>query len=414
MTHEHREVYLDNNATTPLRPEVMEAIASVFGVYGNPSSHHHFGKKASEAISSAREKVARLIGATPEEVYFTSGGSESNNIVLKGVGCSCPASVKGGCRMPGRGPGHDARGHIITTRIEHPSVLATCRCLMVEGYDVTFLDVDPEGRITPAQVAGAIRNDTVLVTVMYANNEIGTIEPIPEIAAASKAGGVLFHTDAVQAVGKIPIDVKAMGIDFLSLSGHKLYAPKGIGALYIQKDIQVCPLITGGHQERGMRAGTENLLGIVGIGRAAELALAEMEAESARLAAMRDRLEKSILARVPDLKVNGCIDHRLPNTTNISFRFIEGEAILYRLDYEGIAVSTGSACSSGSLSPSHVLLAIGLTHEFAHGSIRVSLGRDTTDADIDYVIARVPEVIDSLRALSPFGPESLPVDGHSH
>lgn len=409
MTQNHMEVYLDNNATTPLRSEVKEAIASVFDVYGNPSSHHHFGKKASEAIAVARSNVARLIGASSEEVYFTSGGSESNNIVLKGVGCSCPASVKAGCRV---GPG--PKGHIVTTRIEHPSVLATCRCLMVEGYDVTFLDVDSDGRVTPGQVADAIRDDTVLVTVMYANNEIGTIEPIPEIAAAVKGRGVLFHTDAVQAVGKIPIDVRAMGIDFLSLSGHKLNAPKGIGALYIQKSIQVCPLITGGHQERGMRAGTENLLGIVGIGRAAELVLAEMEAESTRLAAMRDRLEKAILARVPDVKVNGCIDHRLPNTTNISFRFIEGEAILYRLDYEGIAVSTGSACSSGSLSPSHVLLALGLTHEYAHGSIRISLGHDTTDGDIDYVIAKVPEVVSSLRALSPFGPESLPIDGHAH
>lgn len=409
MTENHREVYLDNNATTPLRPEVREAIASVFDVYGNPSSHHHFGKKASEVIAEARTNVARLIGATFEEVYFTSGGSESNNIVLKGVGCSCPATVKGGCRL-----GDRRRGHIITTRIEHPSVLATCRCLMVEGYDVTFLDVDSDGRVFPEDVGKAVREDTVLVTIMFANNEIGTVEPVPEIGAVVRERGVLFHTDAVQAVGKIPIDVRAMNIDFLSLSGHKLNAPKGIGALYIQKDIQVCPLITGGHQERGMRAGTENLLGIVGIGKAAELALVEMEAESARLATLRDRLEKGILAAVPDVRVNGCVEHRLPNTSNISFRFIEGEAILYRLDYEGIAVSTGSACSSGSLSPSHVLLAIGLSHEYAHGSIRISLGRDTTGDDVDYVLAKVPEVVASLRVLSPFGPESLPVDGYAH
>jgi cysteine desulfurase len=370
-------------------------MASVFDVYGNPSSHHSFGKKSNQLIKSARADVAELIGADPDEVYFTSGGSESNNLVLRGAGCTCPAGSGGHCSAGGR-------RHVITTKIEHPSVLSTCRCLFQEGYDVTFLDVNDKGRVSVDQVEGELRSDTLLVSVMFANNEIGTVEPIEEIAAITRKRGVLFHTDAVQAVGKIPIDVKKIGVDFLSLSGHKLNGPKGIGALYIHRDIQVCPIITGGHQEKGLRAGTENLIGIVGLAAAARMAKIELDEETRRISGLRDRLERGILELIPHCQVNGDPLNRLPNVSNVSFKFIEGEAILYRLDYQGIAVSTGSACSSGSLNPSHVLLALGLSHEMAHGSIRMSLGRENTEEDVDYVLSVFPGVIKSLRALSPF------------
>jgi cysteine desulfurase len=394
---EKRKVYLDNNATTPIRPEVKELMISGLDIFGNPSSHHSFGKESRKKVEAARKSVADLIGALPEEIYFTSGGSESNNIVLKGSGCASLPGAECVLGCTGR------RGHIITSRIEHPSVLSTCRCLMTnQGYDITFLDVDKDGLINLDDLEKAIRPETVLISIMYANNEIGTIQPIKKISEICKKHNKMFHTDAVQAAGKIELDVKTTGVDFMSLSGHKLYGPKGIGVLFIRKELMVCPLITGGHQERGLRAGTENLLGIIGIGEAARLAKTELYSENERLSKLRDFFEKSIIGSIDNVKINGSIDHRLPNTSNISFRYIEGEAILYRLDYNGIAVSTGSACSSGSLEPSHVLMAIGLDHEMAHGSIRVSLGHNTVQEDIDYTVSVFPEVISSLRMLSPF------------
>lgn len=392
-----RKVYFDNNATTPIRPEVKAEMIAAMDIFGNPSSHHSFGKESRTLVEDARAYVADLIGADPCEIYFTSGGSESNNIVLKGAGCSSNSdgSCVVGCSSK--------KGHIITTKIEHPSILSTCRCLMTNSkYDITFLGVDETGRVNPGDVEKAIRPETVLVSVMMANNEIGTIQPIKEIAEICKKNNKMFHTDAVQAAGKVEIDVKELGIDFMSLSGHKLYGPKGIGVIYIRKELMVCPLITGGHQERGLRAGTENLLGIVGIGEAARLAKSELEYESSRLVELRNYFEKSISENIKNIKINGNLEYRLPNTSNISFRYIEGESILYRLDYNGIAVSTGSACSSGSLDPSHVLMAIGLDHEMAHGSIRVSLGLNSTKADVDYALTIFPGVIESLRKLSPF------------
>ena len=379
-------IYLDNAATTRVRPEVAEAVLpAMTETYGNASSVHSFGREAKKAMEKARAQVAAAIGAKKEEIYFTAGGSEADNWALKGAAHAL--------RRKGL--------HIITTAIEHHAVLHTCQALEKEGFAVTYLPVDEYGLVTPEQVEAAIRPDTILVSVMAANNEIGTIEPIAEIGAVCRAHKVLFHTDAVQAVGHMPLDVAAMQIDMLSLSGHKFYAPKGVGALYIRTGVRIENLIEGGAQERNRRAGTENVPAIVGMGRAIELITAEMAEENARISGLRDRLIAGILDAIPESRLNGHPTKRLPGNVNVSIRYIEGEALLLSLDMAGIAASSGSACTSGSLDPSHVLLAIGLPHEIAHGSLRLTIGRDNTQDEIDRVLEELPKIVSRLRAMSP-------------
>ena len=379
-------IYLDNAATTRVRPEVAEAVLpAMMETYGNASSVHSFGREAKKAMEKARAQVAAAIGAKKEEIYFTAGGSEADNWAIKGAAHAL--------RRKGL--------HIITTSIEHHAVLHTCQALEKEGFEVTYLPVDEYGLVTPEQVEAAIRPDTILVSVMAANNEIGTIEPIAEIGAVCRAHKVLFHTDAVQAVGHMPLDVAAMQIDMLSLSGHKFYAPKGVGALYIRTGVRIENLIEGGAQERSRRAGTENVPAIVGMGRAIELITAEMAEENARISGLRDRLIAGILDAIPESRLNGHPTKRLPGNVNVSIRYIEGEALLLSLDMAGIAASSGSACTSGSLDPSHVLLAIGLPHEIAHGSLRLTIGRDNTQDEIDRVLEELPKIVSRLRAMSP-------------
>ena len=378
-------IYLDNAATTAVSPEVLEAMTPYFcQVYGNPSSIHSTGRDARRAVDAARKQVAAAIGATAPEIYFTAGGSESDNWAIR---CASRALA--------------AKGrHIITSQIEHHAVLHTCQYMEKQGYEVTYLPVDENGLVSVEDVKNAIRPDTVLISIMAANNEIGTIEPIREIGKVAHEAGVLFHTDAVQAVGAVPIDVNDWNVDMLSLSGHKFHAPKGIGALYIRKGVKISNLIFGGAQERGLRAGTENLPGIVGLGAAIELAVAELPEYTRRLTALRDRLIDGILQNIPDVRLNGHRTQRLPGNVNVSVRYVEGEALLMRLDLAGVEASSGSACTSGSLDPSHVLLAIGLPHEIAHGSLRLSLGNDTTEADVDYVIEKLPGIVKDLREMS--------------
>ena len=379
-------IYLDNAATTRVRPEVAEAVLpAMTETYGNASSVHSFGREAKKAMEKARAQVAAAIGAKKEEIYFTAGGSEADNWAIKGAAHAL--------RRKGL--------HIITTAIEHHAVLHTCQALEKEGFEVTYLPVDEYGLVTPEQVEAAIRPDTILVSVMAANNEIGTIEPIAEIGAVCRAHKVLFHTDAVQAVGHMPLDVAAMQIDMLSLSGHKFYAPKGVGALYIRTGVRIENLIEGGAQERSRRAGTENVPAIVGMGKAIELITAEMAEENARISGLRDRLIAGILDAIPESRLNGHPTKRLPGNVNVSIRYIEGEALLLSLDMAGIAASSGSACTSGSLDPSHVRLAIGLPHEIAHGSLRLTIGRDNTQAEIDRVLEELPKIVSRLRAMSP-------------
>jgi len=379
-------IYLDNAATTRVREEVAaEMLPIMTEVYGNASSVHAFGREGKKALEKARVQVANAIGAKKEEIYFTAGGSEADNWALKGT-----AAV-----LKGKG------NHIITTAIEHHAILHTCAALEKEGFKVTYLPVDENGLVTAEQVEAAITPETILVSIMFANNEIGTIEPIAEIGAVCKAHKVLFHTDAVQAVGHVPIDVKEMNIDMLSMSGHKFYAPKGVGVLYVRTGVRLKNLIEGGAQERSKRAGTENLPGIVAMGKAIELICGEMEEENARMTAMRDRLIAGIMEKIPDARLNGHPTKRLPGNVNVSIRFIEGEALLLSLDMAGIAGSSGSACTSGSLDPSHVLLAIGLPHEIAHGSLRLTLGRYNTEKDVDYVLEQLPKIVERLRAMSP-------------
>lgn len=379
-------IYLDNAATTRVRPEVAEAVLpAMTETYGNASSVHSFGREAKKAMEKARAQVAAAIGAKKEEIYFTAGGSEADNWAIKGAAHAL--------RRKGL--------HIITTAIEHHAVLHTCQALEKEGFEVTYLPVDEYGLVTPEQVEAAIRPDTILVSVMAANNEIGTIEPIAEIGAVCRAHKVLFHTDAVQAVGHMPLDVAAMQIDMLSLSGHKFYAPKGVGALYIRTGVRIENLIEGGAQERNRRAGTENVPAIVGMGKAIELITAEMAEENARISGLRDRLIAGILDAIPESRLNGYPTKRLPGNVNVSIRYIEGEALLLSLDMAGIAASSGSACTSGSLDPSHVLLAIGLPHEIAHGSLRLTIGRDNTQDEIDRVLEELPKIVSRLRAMSP-------------
>jgi len=385
-----RRIYMDNAATTATRPEVLEAMMPYFTqFYGNPSSIHAFGREARRAMENARKQVAAAIGCEPREVFFTGGGSESDNWAIR-------------CALQSR------KGkHIITSAIEHHAVLHTCEYMEKQGYEVTYLPVDEYGIVSLEDVRKAIRPDTALITIMAANNEIGTIQPIAEIGKLAREAGVLFHTDAVQAIGAVPVDVKEWNVDMLSLSGHKFHAPKGVGALYIRKGIRISNLIYGGAQERGLRAGTENLPGIVALGKAIELAVAELPEYSERLTRLRDKLIDGILEAIPDVQLNGHRTKRLPGNVNVSVRYVEGEALLMRLDLAGIAASSGSACTTGSLDPSHVLLAIGLPHEIAHGSLRLSLGSDTSEEDVDYVIETLPNIVNTLRAMSPLNAENL-------
>ncbi len=380
-------VYLDNAATTALSPKVLEKMMPYMTeLYGNPSSIHSFGRDAKKGVDRAREQVAKALNAKPEEIVFTAGGTESDNTVLYGV-------LE---RYKNKG------NHIITTAVEHHAVLHTLEQFEKNGLAmVTYLPVDEYGLISAEQVKDAITEKTVLVTVMYANNEVGTIQPIAEIGKVCRDKGVLFHTDAVQAVGHVPVDVQALNVDFLSLSAHKFHGPKGVGALYIRKGIRIPSLLTGGAQEKNRRAGTENTPGIVGLGKAIELATTDMDETNKRILYLRDKLIREIPMRIPEVKLNGHPTKRVPNNVNFSIRYIEGEAILLLLDLNGIAASSGSACTSGSLDPSHVLLAMGLPHEIAHGSLRLSLGDDTTEEDIDYVLETLPKVVEKLRAMSP-------------
>ena len=385
-------IYMDNAATTAVKPEVLEAMMPYFtDIAGNPSSIHRAGRDARRAVEHAREQVATALGCEKSEVYFTAGGSESDNWAIKGAAIAL--------QKKGR--------HIITSSIEHHAVLHTCEFLEKNGFEITYLPVDSEGFVRVEDVKNAIREDTILISIMMANNEIGTIEPIAEIARVAHEHGVLMHTDAVQAVGAIPVNVRELDVDMLSLSGHKFYGPKGIGALYIRKGVKIENLIHGGAQERSKRAGTENLASVVGLGKAIELATANLPGHMQRLSAMRDRLIDGVLSTIPYCRLNGPRENRLPGNVNISVEYIEGEALLLRLDLAGIAGSSGSACTSGSLDPSHVLLAIGLKHEVAHGSLRLSLGDFNKESDVDAVLARLPEIVKTLRDMSPMYQDML-------
>lgn len=378
---------MDHASTTPMAPEVIEAMAAAFvEIFGNASSLHQPGLSARAALEEARERVAGLIGAEAGEVYFTSGGTESDNLAIRGAALA----------------NRDRGRHIITTTIEHPAVLEPCKALEKEGFEVTYLPVTREGLVEVEALEAAIREDTILISIMHANNEIGTIQPIAEAGEIARSRGIVFHTDAVQTVGKIPAKVDDLGVDLLSISSHKLHGPKGVGALYIRKKTPIEPIIFGGGHERGMRSGTENVPGIIGLAAASELAGRNLEEEMVRISGMRDRLADYVLERVEDTWVNGSRTKRLPNNLNLGFSFIEGEALLLRLDAKGIAVSTGSACSSKKTVASHVLTAIGLRPQEAHGSLRITLGRENTDEEVDRVGEAIVEVAESLRAMSPF------------
>ena len=383
-------VYMDNNATTPIHPEVKKELIEKMDLYGNPSSMHEFGRTARKEVERARELISGFIGAESDEVVFTGGGSESNNTVLKYVSCGDPA-----CTMCPA-----SRREIITSSIEHPSVLNTAEVISKGAIAVRYIGVDKYGKLNIEELKERISEKTALVSIMMANNEIGTIQNIKKISQIAHRYGCLVHTDAVQALGKIPVNVQELDIDFMSFSGHKIYGPKGIGALYIKKGSPFCVFIHGGHQEAGRRAGTLNTLGIIGFGKAVELAGREMDEDARRIYRLRKKLETGILERIPDALVNGHPDDCLPGTLNISFMGAEGESILLYLDLEGIAVSTGSACATGSLDPSHVLIATGLGAETAHGSIRFSIGRDNSDQDVEYVLDKLPPIIERIRKMS--------------
>ncbi|MDI3508009.1 MAG: cysteine desulfurase [Clostridiales bacterium] len=381
-----RKIYMDHAATTYVKPEVLDEMLPYFtDKFGNPSSIYFYGREAKEAIEMAREKVAAAIGAEPSEIYFTSGGTESDNWAIKGAAFA----------------GKKKGNHIITSAIEHHAVLHTCQYLEKLGFEITYLPVDQYGLINPDDVRRTITDKTLLISIMTANNEIGTIEPISEIGKIAREQGVYFHTDAVQAIGSMDIDVKSLNVDMLSLSGHKFYGPKGIGALYIKKGVKIDQFMHGGAQERNRRASTENVPGIIGLGKAIELATATMPQRREHLTRLRDRLIKGIMDKIPFVRLNGHPTERLPGNANLSFEFIEGESMLLSLDLKGVAASSGSACTSGSLDPSHVLLAIGLPHEIAHGSLRLTLGDDNTEEDVDYVIEILPDIVERLRQMSP-------------
>jgi cysteine desulfurase len=381
-----KRVYFDNNATTPLAPEVFELMRPyMLEDYGNASSIHWFGQRAKAGVEKAREQVARLLNARASEIVFTSGGTESDNTAILGI----VEAARG------------ERKHVVTSTIEHPAVLSTAKLLEKRGVSVSYVRVGSSGVIDPADVANALRPETVLISIMHANNELGTLQPLEEIGRIARERDIYFHTDAVQSIGKIPVDVEKLAVDLLALSAHKLNGPKGVGALYIRRGTILRPLLHGGHHERDRRPGTENVAGIVGLGAAAEIARIHMAEEHDRVAALRDRLEAGILASVPRVVVNGDRAHRVPTTTNLTFDYIEGEGFVIATDLRGIACSTGSACSSGSLEPSHVLSAIGLRPEQARASIRFSLGRFNTDEDVDLALKTLPAVVEQLRAVSP-------------
>jgi cysteine desulfurase len=381
-----RPVYLDNNATTQVAPEVLETMLPYFSdLYGNPSSMHSFGGQVSRDVREAREKVAALLGALPDEILFTSCGTESDNTAIRAALAT-----------------HPDRRHNVVSLVEHPAVKALAACLAKEGYRVTELPVDREGGLDLDLYEKALTPDTAIVSLMWANNETGVIFPVEEAAALARQRGIVFHTDAVQAVGKIPVDMKGNDIDMLSLSGHKLHAPKGVGVLYVRRGTRFSPFLVGGHQERERRGGTENTPGIIGLGKACELAAANLSLENGEVRRLRDKLETELLRRIPNTRVNGNRERRLPNTTNISFEYVEGEGILLLLDQYGICASSGSACTSGSLQPSHVLRAMGVPFTMAHGSIRFSLSVYNTEDEIDLVIEKLPGIIERLRAMSPY------------
>lgn len=383
-----KRIYMDHAGTTPMRKEVLEAMLPYLTErFGNASTIYSYGREAKTALEDSREKVAGLIGADARELFFTAGGSESDNWALRGI-----AAANG-----------DKGNHIITSSIEHHAVLHTCQDLEKQGYKVTYLPVDKFGLVDPEHVNNAITDETILVSIMHANNEIGTIEPIAEISKVikQKRKNIYFHTDAVQTVGKIPVNVNDLGVDLLSISSHKIYGPKGVGALYIRKGTKIKPFITGGAQESQRRAGTENVPGIVGFGKAAELIGKELEKEHERLSKLRDKLIHGIMEKIPHVRLNGHPTRRLPHNVNVCFEFIEGESLLLNLDMKGICASSGSACTSGSLEPSHVLLAIGLPHKIAHGSLRLTLGRDNTEEDVNYILEILPDIVSKLREMSP-------------
>jgi cysteine desulfurase len=381
-----KTIYLDNNATTQVASEVLEVMLPYFNeLYGNPSSMHTFGGQVGRIVRQARDQVAALLGASSDEIIFTSCGSESDNAAIRSALVSQPG-----------------KRHIVTSRVEHPAVRALCAQLKNEGYRITELPVDTEGRLDMEQYRRSLSPDTAIVSLMWANNETGVIFPVEQAAELARARGILFHTDAVQAVGKIPINLSKTAIDMLSISGHKLHAPKGVGVLYVRKGTRFSPFLIGGHQEKGRRGGTENTPSIIGLGKACELAAQNMEAENTRVKRLRDKLENELLRRVSNSRVNGDRVNRLPNTSNISFEFIEGESILLMMDEFGVCASSGSACTSGSLQPSHVLRAMGVPFTMAHGSIRFSLSVYNTDEEIDFVIEKLPPIIETLRNLSPY------------
>jgi len=389
-----KTIYFDNNATTRTAPEVVEAMLPYFGeLYGNPSSMHYFGGQVERAVKDARARMAALIGADPEEIVYTSCGTESDNTAIWSTLRSYPE-----------------KRHVITTRVEHPAINNLVNYLRESGYRVTEIGVDREGRLNMDHLRDAITDDTAIISVMWANNETGVIFPVEEIAELAASHGVVFHTDAVQAVGKVPINLKESKIDLLSLSGHKIHAPKGIGVLYIRKGTKFKPFIVGGHQEKGRRGGTENVPYIIGLGKAAEIAMNSIREETTRVKALRDKLEKGLLSNIPNSMVNGDIQNRLPNTTSISFEYVEGEAILIHLSNLGICASSGSACTSGSLEPSHVLRAMGVPFTAAHGSVRFSLSVYNTEEEVDYVLEHVPKTIEKLRSISPFWKEGKPIE----
>lgn len=391
-----RRVYLDHSATTPIHKDVREAMVAAMDLYGNASSHHGFGREARKLINDVRTTIASSLNADPDEIIFTSCGSESNNLVLKGVTC-CNRVCKLGCEQ----------NEVIVSAIEHPSVLNTAKCLEGEGRVIHYAPVDEHGVVKLDELEKMITERTALVSIMYANNETGAIQPIPEIAEMVTGRGIQFHTDAVQAFGKIPIDVKALNLDFLTLSGHKIYGPKGVGVLYKKKSRKVCPLIHGGHHEFNVRAGTENTTHIAGLGKAVELAMTGMNEEWKRQEELRNWFEAQVADRIDHIRINAREARRLAGISNISFRYIEGESILYDLDFSGIAVSTGSACSSGSLDPSHVLMAMDNDHGLAHGSMRFSLGLSTTAEDMSYTVTELVKCVERLRKMSPLYQQAM-------
>ena len=381
-----RKIYLDHNATTPVYPEVLEAMLPFYKEgFGNASSIHSFGREAKVALEESREKISKLLNADPLEIYFTSGGTESDNLAVKGIAW---ANRKKG-------------NHIITSKIEHHAILESCKYLEREGFEVTYLPVDKYGLVAPDELKKNIKKETILVSIMHANNEVGTIEPIPELSKIARENGVYFHTDAVQSTGKIKIDVNSLGVDLLSLSAHKFYGPKGVGAIYIKRGVRLTPLAHGGHHEKARRAGTENVPGIVGLAKALEIANRDMEKEDKRLKNLSERFFEKITEQIPDVYLNGHPELRIPNTLNLSFKGVEGESIILSLDLKGIAVASGSACTSGTLEPSHVLSAMGVPPDLAQSSLRFSFGRSNTIDDIDYVVEVLPEIVSRLRAMSP-------------